>query len=78
MQNPHTCGTLVSVRPGGLVVCPECEKRKRENPSWRVNRSLLKIDEQTEAHSLTIYCRSCREEIKLDIEKGLSVKRLSH
>ena len=78
MQTGDACGTLVTVRPGGLIVCPECERRKRETPSWRVNRSLLKIEPETEAHALTVYCRNCRSEIKLNIARGLSVERLSH
>lgn len=77
MQNLSANDTLVTVRPGGWIVCPECEKRKRETPGWRANRSLLKIDPETTAEALTVYCRSCRSEIKLNIARGLSVERLS-
>ena len=54
MQNSSANDTLVTVRPGGWIVCPECEKRKRETPGWRANRSLLKIDPETTAEALTV------------------------
>lgn len=67
------CGKMLTVRKGGFVVCPECERRKWLSPSWRVNRSLIRIDETTTAERLPVYCRSCQVEIKLDIQ-GLSCR----
>lgn len=51
----------------GWIACPACRR----------NHRLLKITDETEAHSLRVYCRTCRTEIILDIERGQSVKRQS-
>lgn len=51
----------------GWIACPECGR----------NHRLLRIDPETEAKHLRVYCRTCRREIILDIEKGQSVKRQS-
>ena len=51
----------------GWIACPICKR----------NHRLLKITGDTEAHRLPVYCRTCRTEIILDIEKGQSVKRQS-
>ena len=63
---------MLTVRRGGFVVCPECERRHAENPAWRVNRSLIRIDADTKAEALPVMCRKCLTEIKLDIAEGLS------
>ena len=52
---------------GGWVTCPECGR----------NHRLLRIEPDTEADCLPVYCRTCRREIKLHIERGPSVKRQS-
>lgn len=49
----------------GWVPCPACGR----------NHRLLKIRPDTEAKRLVVYCRSCKREIELDIDKGESVKR---
>lgn len=51
----------------GWITCPVCKR----------NHRLLRIDDSTEARSLPVYCRTCRREIVLDIERGQSVKRQS-
>ena len=71
MKRACESGMMLTIREGGFVVCPECERRKRLNPNWRVNRSLLRIDANTSATALPVYCRSCQTEIKLNIQ-GLS------
>ena len=38
---------------------------------------LITIDKDTEATGLPVYCRDCKTEIILDIERGRSVKRRS-
>lgn len=76
MQNPRECGKLLTVREGGFVVCPECERQHRQNAAWRPNLSLLRVTPETQAKGLPVWCRKCRKEFKLDIQ-GLSVS-LSH
>ena len=51
----------------GWIACPVCRRNKR----------LLRIGGETEARSLPVYCRSCKSEIILEIERGQSVKRQS-
>lgn len=51
----------------GWITCPSCGR----------NHRLLKIDDDTTATHLRVYCRTCRTEIILDIEQGQSVKRQS-
>lgn len=50
----------------GWIHCPVCKRNKR----------LLRIEPGTSAKSLPVFCRSCKNEIILDIE-GQSVKRRS-
>ena len=52
---------------GGWVYCPVCRK----------NHRLLRIDEDTEATGLPVYCTDCKTEIILDIMRGRSVERRS-
>ena len=51
----------------GWVHCPVCRR----------NHRLLKIANDTEANGLPAYCRTCRTEFVLNIERGQSVKRQS-
>ena len=55
---------ILSVKDG-WISCPGCGKH------------LLRITTRTEAHELPVYCRGCRREIVLNIERGLSARRLS-
>lgn len=64
MQSQKKCGTLVV--KDGWITCP-CGR----------NHRLMRIKDGTEAHCLPVYCRSCKREIILDIERGQSVKRQS-
>ena len=49
----------------GWISCPGC------------GRHLLRIEEDTTANKLPVYCRGCRREIILNIDRGLSARRLS-
>lgn len=51
----------------GWLECPVCHRNKR----------LLRIGRDTEARDLPVYCRDCKQEIILNIEKGQSVERRS-
>lgn len=64
MQSNMCCGKL-SVKDG-WIICPVCR-----------NKRLLRIEEETEAHDLPVYCRDCKTEIILDITRGRSVERRS-
>lgn len=62
MQANGKCGTL-NVRDGFLI-CPECRR----------NRRLLRIEKDTVAENLPVYCRDCRREIIVNIDKAGTVK----
>lgn len=51
----------------GWITCPVCRR----------NRRLIRITDETEAHGLPVFCRDCKTEIILDIERGQSVERRS-
>lgn len=51
----------------GWITCPVCGR----------NHRLIRIMPETTANRLPVYCRTCRSEIILDIDKGQSVKRQS-
>lgn len=51
----------------GWISCPVCGR----------NHRLLRITDETEACGLPVYCRTCRSELILNIDKGQSVKRQS-
>lgn len=57
----------ILVTKDGWITCPGCQRRLK----------FLRIDDETEARHLPIYCRKCRTQIILDIERGQSVKRQS-
>lgn len=44
----------------GYVVCPTCKRNKR----------LLKIGPETKASDLVVYCRDCKTEHVVNIERG--------
>lgn len=70
-------GKLLTMREGGFLVCPECERRKAAAPSWRVNRSLLRITPDTRAKALRVQCRSCKTEIIINIDEAGASESLS-
>lgn len=51
----------------GWVICPVCRR----------NHRLLRVDPETVAQNLPVYCRDCKTEIVLNIDRGQSVERRS-
>ncbi len=51
----------------GWVTCPVCKR----------NHRLIRINMHTQARNLPVYCRTCRSEIVLNIDRGQSVERQS-
>ena len=69
MQSQQKHGKILTVR-GGYLVCPSCEENKRVCPNCVVNRRLMKINPDTAARRVVVYCRSCKQEHIVDIEQG--------
>lgn len=65
MQNTNRHAKLTT--KDGWITCPVCHR----------NHKLLRIDDDTEAIALPVYCRDCKTEIVLDIARGRSVERRS-
>lgn len=65
MQGQNVCGKL-SVKDG-WVTCPVCKR----------NRRLIRIEPETVAQALPVFCRDCKTEIILNIDRGRSVERRS-
>lgn len=59
MKSQEKRGILLTVRDGYLI-CPRC----------LVNKKLCRVDRDTTAHNLTVFCRHCKMELKVDIEMG--------
>ena len=49
----------------GWLICPVCRR----------NRRLHRINADTEAKNLPVYCKDCKTELILDIARGQSVER---
>ena len=49
----------------GWITCPRCSR----------NIHLLRVRPDTQARNLQVFCRVCRTEIVLDIDKGQCVQR---
>ena len=58
--------TVKMVVKDGWIICPICG-----------NKRLFRLDAETEARNLPVYCRDCKHEIILDITRGRSVERRS-
>ena len=56
-QEKH--GKILTVRDGFLV-CPTCKR----------NRQVMRIPSYTSASRVIAYCRSCKTEHEIDIDKG--------
>lgn len=59
MQVEPKRGKMLIVSDGWLT-CPRCRRNKR----------LMKIRPDTQGHRLIAYCRVCKNEILIDVEKG--------
>ena len=44
----------------GWLICPYC----------RINKRLLRIQADTKARNLQLYCRTCKRELVVNIDKG--------
>ena len=56
LKEAHGCAKLI-VRDGWLV-CPGCHKR------------LLRVEPNTAAQNLIVYCRNCKRTVRVDIDRG--------
>lgn len=65
MQKNRECDKLTVT--DGWVTCPVCKR----------NHRLIRVGPETEARGLPVYCRTCRSEMILNIDRGQSVKRQS-
>ena len=65
LQSKRNDGKLVT--KDGWITCPICRR----------NHRLLRITDSTVAHDLPVYCRDCKKEIVLNIDRGQSVERRS-
>lgn len=57
MQNDTSRGKMVTVRDG-YALCPHCRHK------------LIQVRPETSARNLIVFCRCCRTEIKVNIEKS--------
>ena len=48
----------------GWLICPVC----------RMNRRLMRIEPDAEATGITVFCRRCKNEIRLNVKKGEGFK----
>ena len=51
----------------GWLTCPNCRRNKR----------LMRVDAETEGNRIHAWCPKCKNEVVLNIARGLSVERLS-
>lgn len=65
LQSEPQCGKLIV--KNGWVTCPNCKR----------NHRLLRVEPETEARNLPIFCRDCKSTVILNIDRGQSVERRS-
>lgn len=66
LQSKTKRGTMLIVRDGYLI-CPRCQGTKK----------LCRIELDTTARNMPVFCRCCKLEIKIDIDKGQCFKSQS-
>lgn len=44
----------------GYLACPHC----------RLNKRLYRVNPEDEAKQVTLWCRNCKREVKIEISKG--------
>lgn len=59
MNTDSKCGKMLTVRDGYLI-CPKCRRNKR----------LMKINQDTVAYRVVAFCRDCKTENIVDIDRG--------
>lgn len=69
MQTAVNHGKMLTVKDGYLI-CPTCL-------ACRLNKRLMKINLDTEAHRVVVFCRTCKTEYIVDIEQGQCFKSRS-
>ena len=65
LQSEPQCDKLIV--KNGWVTCPNCKR----------NHRLLRVEPETEARNLPIFCRDCKSTVILNIDRGQSVERRS-
>lgn len=60
----RTPKTSILTVKDGWITCPNCRRNKR----------FFRIDQDTEAHRLPVYCYDCKHESVLDITRGQRVE----
>ena len=63
LQNQEKSAKLETTADGWLI-CPVC----------RMNRRLMRIEPDAEATGITVFCRRCKNEIRLNVKKGEGFK----
>lgn len=59
LQSQANHGKLLTVRDGYLI-CPRCHRNKR----------LIQVRPDTKAERLRVFCRDCKAEIIVDMDRG--------
>lgn len=65
LQSAPPCDKLIV--KDGWVTCPVCKR----------NHRLIRVEPETEARNLPIFCRDCKSTVILNIDRGQSVERRS-
>lgn len=47
----------------GFLICPRCQRA-------HMSKKIARVNLDTTAHRLPVYCRNCKLEIKVDIVEG--------
>lgn len=55
---------IIAPVQNGWICCPDCG-------SWK---KLLRVDEDTEARALPIYCNRCKQEFKINIRSSRALE----
>ncbi len=56
LKKTRECGKLIT--RDGWLICPGCHKR------------LLRVEPNTAAQNLIVYCRNCKRTVTVDIDRG--------
>lgn len=59
LQSERECGKILTVKDGWLV-CPGCGR----------NRKVIRVRPETTAQQLQVFCRMCKREYIVDMDKG--------
>ncbi len=59
MQSENKCGKMVT--KGGYLLCPICHRQK-----------VLRLLPETRGQQIVVYCKTCKQESIVNIDKSLS------